>query len=138
MKTLILTACLVFFTLFSGVDSYAQEQSARHYVVLTKKIQQLKPILLAAEELKAEDGGAFGNFVVIVCGQEIGGITDAATMDAFLKRADELGVTLVACGFSLNKFEVDRNAVPEEMKIVENGILYNFQLQKKGYYSLGL
>lgn len=55
-----------------------------------------------------------------------------------MKQAEEAGVKIVACGFSLNKFKVDRKDIPQEMEVVENGILYDFQLQKKGYYSLGL
>lgn len=59
-------------------------------------------------------------------------------MKKFIRKAEEAGVHLVACGFSLNKFKIDTTKVPEEMKVVENGILYNFQLQKKGYNSLSL
>ena len=61
-----------------------------------------------------------------------------AVIDNVVEKAEKAGVQLVACGFSLNKFKVDKTKVPEEMSIVENGILYNFQLQKKGYKSLSL
>lgn len=125
--------------LFSGISlSSVQAQEQQHYVILTKKVAQLQPILLAAEELKKEDGTYFGNFEVIICGQLIEEITEPAKIDKFISKAESLGVTLVACGFSLNKFNVNRAEVPKQMKIVENGILYNLQLQKKGYHSLGL
>ena len=55
-----------------------------------------------------------------------------------IKKAEEAGVHITACGFSLNKFKVDKKKIPKGIKIVENGILYNFQLQKKGYKSLSL
>lgn len=125
--------------LFSAflTQASAQTERASNFVVLTKKVPQLQPILLAAEALKQEDAG-FERFEIIICGQEIGDITDSSKIDKFIKKANDLGVTLVACGFSLNKFKVDRSKVPSAMKIVENGILYNLQLQKKGFHSLGL
>ncbi|THD66604.1 sulfur reduction protein DsrE [Robertkochia marina] len=138
MKTILLSTFVLALTVFTTAGVSAQEGEKHNYVVLTKKVPQLQPILITAEKLKEEDGENFGAFEVIICGQEIGDITDPAKIDAFIEKAEALGVRLIACGFSLNKFKVDRNAVPEKMEIVENGILYNFQLQKKGYHSLGL
>lgn len=136
-KSLLLALLLVAF--ITANFAHAQSVNERqNYVVLTKKVPQLQPILLAAEELKKEDGENFGEFEVIICGQEIGDITDAEKIDKFLSKAKELGVTIVACGFSLNKFKVDRKLVPQQMKTVENGIFYNLQLQKRGYHNLGL
>lgn len=114
------------------------DQSMQNFVVLTKKVPQLQPILLAAEELKKENGADFGAFEVIICGQLIGDVTDPQKIGQFIEKAEQLGVTIVACGFSLNKFNIDRSAVPKALKIVENGILYNLQLQQKGYFSLSL
>lgn len=137
MKSILFMAYVL---LLSGISlSPIQAQNDQQdYVVLTKKVAQLQPILLAAEALKNEDGSKFGNFEVIICGQLIGEITDPEKMGGFIQKAESLGVTLIACGFSLNKFKVARSEVPKEMKIVENGILYDLQLQKKGYHSLSL
>ncbi len=123
-----------------SVNMSAQENTnfKNNYVVLTKKIPQLQPILLTAEALKAEDGENFGDFQVIICGKEIGDITDPEKINKFIKKANKVGVQIVACGFSLNKFKVEKTKIPKELKLVENGILYNFQLQKKGYKSLSL
>lgn len=138
MKTILFSSILVMLTLFTGTEANAQQDAKNNYVVLTKKVPQLQPILITAENLKEEDGHHFGKFEVIICGKEIGDITDPSKMQEFITKAEKLGVELVACGFSLNKFKVDKESVPKEMKIVENGILYNFQLQKKGYLSLSL
>ncbi|WP_142785056.1 DsrE family protein [Changchengzhania lutea] len=141
MKTYIFSSILFLLTLFSTANLQAQQNvnnSKNNYVVLTKKIPQLQPILLTAEALKEEDGKAFGDFQVIICGKEIGDITDTEKIAAFIEKAEKAGVHLVACGFSLNKFKVDKTKVPKEMKVVENGILYNFQLQKKGYKNISL
>lgn len=139
MKSIIYSLILLISVLAGSEVQAQQHEDEKHdYVVLTKKVPQLQPILITAENLKEEDAGKFGKFEVIICGQNIGDITDESKMDQFLKKAEELGVKLVACGFSLNKFKVDKKKVPKQMEIVENGILYNFQLQKKGYKSISL
>ncbi|MCP9200490.1 sulfur reduction protein DsrE [Gramella sp. GC03-9] len=140
MKTILKISSILILAIFSMLPAQAQQHHAEehNYVVLTKKVPQLEPILITAENLKTEDGDHFGDFQVIICGKNIADITDPGKMEKFIAKAEKLGVQLVACGFSLNKFGVDRKEVPESIKTVENGILYNFQLQKKGYKSLSL
>lgn len=129
----------VFIMMFS-LKTHAQDHhpEKNNYVVLTKKIPQLQPILITAEELKKEDGNNFGDFQVIVCGQTVKGLTNKEELKKYFDRAKKAGVSINACGFSLKKFDVDPEKIPSEMEIVENGILYDFQLQKKGYYSIEL
>lgn len=141
MKTFLYSSAILIFTLFSSCASQAQVMDGstkNNYVVLTKKVPQLQPIILTAEALKKEDGAHFGDFQIIICGKEIGDITDKEKMNGFIKKAEAAGVTIVACGFSLNKFNIDKTKIPKDIEIVENGILHNFQLQKKGYKSLSL
>ncbi|WP_310992206.1 DsrE family protein [Aequorivita marina] len=139
MKTIVSTLILSI-VLFIGntQDSYSQESAKQNYVVLTKKIPQLKPILLAAEELAKEDAANFGNFEVIVCGKNIGDLTNMERINPHLTKAKKLGVNIIACGFSLKKFNVDAKKLPKNMRIVPNGILHNLKLQKQGYLSLSL
>ncbi|HUH29209.1 sulfur reduction protein DsrE [Gelidibacter sp.] len=140
MKTYIFSSLLLMFTLFGSVNLQAQQvdSSKNNYVVLTTKVQQLQPIILTAEALKAEEGESFGDFQVIICGKDMGQLTDPEIINSFIQKAEKAGVQIIACGFSLNKFKVDKTKVPARLYIVENGILYNFQLQKKGYKSLSL
>ncbi|TXE07748.1 sulfur reduction protein DsrE [Gelidibacter salicanalis] len=140
MKSYIFSSVFFILTLFTTTHMTAQESTdgKNNYVVLTKKIAQLQPIILTAEALKAEEGDAYGDFQIIICGKEIGDITDPEKIDHFIEKAEKAGVQLIACGFSLNKFKVDKTKVPTKMTTVENGILYNFQLQKKGYKSITL
>ena len=109
-----------------------------NYVVLTRNVQQLKPIILAAEELAVQDGDKFGDYQVVVCGKAVQDLSNEEIMVNFIKSAEKAGVTINACGFSLKKFGVDKKTLPEPLKVVENGILYNFELQKKGYLSIEL
>lgn len=135
LSTLILSMVLVVGTI---QQSHSQESAKHNYVVLTKKVAQLKPILLAAKSLAAEDGKSFGNFEIIVCGKEIGDLTNLEKMQIHLAEAEKVGANIIACGFSLKKFHVDAKKLPKNMKIVANGILHNLELQKKGYLSLSL
>ncbi len=138
MKTLIINSITIILVLLSLQTQAQNKEATDNYVVLTKKVQQLKPIILSAQELQNENKSQFGEFVVIFCGKEIGDITDPKKIDPFIEMAKTANVKIVACGFSLSKFNVDQSKVPDEIEIVENGILYNFQLQKKGYFSLSL
>ncbi|AWW33036.1 sulfur reduction protein DsrE [Echinicola strongylocentroti] len=117
--------------LHSNKDKY-------NYYVLTRNVAQLKPILLAAEALAKEDGGKFGEFQVVICGKTVKDLVDKALMEPLLKTAKEQRVTLLACGFSLQKFDVNPDGLPREISVTENGILYGLQLQKEGYYSITL
>ncbi|SHG40682.1 Intracellular sulfur oxidation protein, DsrE/DsrF family [Salegentibacter echinorum] len=136
MKSLFLSSVFLMLSILSTANLQAQQEN--NYVVLTKKVPQLQPIILAAKALKAEDGTSFGDFQVIICGKGIKAITQPEEINGFIEKAEEVGVQIVACGFSLNKFQVDQTKIPKEIKTVENGILYNFQLQKKNYKSISL
>ncbi|PKQ46783.1 sulfur reduction protein DsrE [Confluentibacter flavum] len=140
MKTIFITATLFFLTFFT-LSIHAQDTNSstiNDYVVLTKTIEQLQPIILTAKALKQDEGVNFGKFEVIICGKQIGDITSPEKMGDFISKANAAGVQIIACGFSLNKFKVNKTKVPKEIITVENGILYNFQLQKKGYKSITL
>lgn len=130
---------IVFLLAFIPNPANAQVQDEQqNYVVLTKKIPQLQPIFLTAETLAQEDGNNFGKFEVIICGQTVKDLSDKEMMQEYINIAKQHNVELIACGFSLNKFGVDRKDISPELRVVENGILYNLQLQKKGYTSISL
>lgn len=140
MKTILISAILFSLSFFTqAIQAQNKNMSTiNNYVVLTKNIEQLQPIILTAEALKQEDLANFGKFKVIICGKQIGDITSPEKMGDFVSKANAAGVQIIACGFSLNKFKIDKTKVPKDIITVENGILYNFQLQKKGYKSITL
>ncbi|GHA28599.1 hypothetical protein GCM10007103_07820 [Salinimicrobium marinum] len=138
MKKYFLSSIVLLLTLFASPVNAQEQHEQENYVVLTKKIPQLEPIFLTAETLAEEDKKNFGKFEVIICGQTVKELTDKDRMQKYINKAKEHNVELVACGFSLNKFGVDRKDISPEFRIVENGILYNLQLQKKGYTSISL
>jgi intracellular sulfur oxidation DsrE/DsrF family protein len=139
IKTII-SLVTIFISIFSTMGQ-SQEHTVGHqhnYVVLTKKIPQLQPIILTAQALAEEDGEHFGDFQVIICGKTVTDLRDGKEINKFIEKAEAAKVKIVICGFSMKKFKVDKNDIPQELDIVDNGILHNFQLQKKGYMSIAL
>lgn len=129
------------FALFTSCASQAQKTAdspKKNYVVLTSNIQQLKPIILAAKDLSIEDGKNFGEFEVIICGKTITNLAENEIITQYVEMAEKNKVKLIACGFSLKKFNVNPKDIPKQIEIVQNGILHNFQLQKSGYFSITL
>lgn len=57
-------------------------------------------------------------------------------MASILGLAEKRGIQINACGFSVKQLNVNSNDIPKQVKIIENGMHYTFQLQKKGYASL--
>jgi intracellular sulfur oxidation DsrE/DsrF family protein len=138
MKSILLSTLALTIVLFFTTTTRAQETKQNNYVVLTKKISQLQPILLTAETLKKEDGNAFGDFQVIICGKTVNQLSNKELIDGFIEKAKAINVKIVVCGLSLKKFKIDKSVVPKPIEIVKNGLLYNFRLQKKGYLSIEL
>ncbi|MFO7719990.1 MAG: sulfur reduction protein DsrE [Gillisia sp.] len=140
MKNLFLSTIVLVLALsmFPAKAQNTMHHDKNNYVVLTSKIPQLQPIILTAEALAKEDGEKFGDFQVIICGKTVTDLTDKVTIEKFMDKAKEAHVNIVICGFSLKQFGVDQKEIPQELDVVDNGILYNFQLQKKGYLSIEL
>jgi len=142
MKNIISILTLLFvFTI--AQSTFAQnldniDTNKKNYVVLTKKVAQLKPISLASEEMQIEDGKEYGEFHVVFCGKDIPQLTDKELMAPYLEMLDKKGIKLIACGFSLKKFGVNAKDLPEYIEIVDNGIAYSLKLKKKGFYGIEL
>lgn len=142
MKTILTSALILLIGITSlnaqTIENKKHDSSKNNYVVLTKKVAQLKPIFLAAEALASEDGNNYGDFQVIICGKTVVDLANKELMHDFLHQAKKQHISIVACGFSLKKFKVSKEDLSEQIEVVDNGILYDFQLQKKGYHNIAL
>jgi intracellular sulfur oxidation DsrE/DsrF family protein len=123
-----------------SINAIAQSPTIERndYVVLTKNISQLNVIMASSKALKADDGAKFGDFQVIICGETVKALSDEKTVKDIKAKAEEANIKIVICGFSLDSFQMDGNAISNHLEIVDNGLLYNFQLQKKGFISIEL
>lgn len=127
------------FILFFGITQLqAQDYSIdkNNYLVLSKNIQQLKPVLLTANALEEEDGKNYGDFYVVICGKTVKDIANNPEFSKLLELAKSQNVKVFACGISLNNFNINPEELPDNIAITENGILYGFQLVKKGFITL--
>lgn len=138
MKNSILVITTIFFLFFGIHQSNAQDFNPKknNYLILSQKKEQLKPILLTANELAKEDGKKYGDFYVIICGKTVSDITDNLDFNKLLDAAKEQNVTVFVCGLSLKKFNIDQMLLPENIMVVDNGILYSLQLSKSGFTTI--
>ena len=120
----------------STLSSQNSSTNKNNYLVLSKNIQQLNPILLTANELAKEDKNNYGAFYVIICGKTVTEMVNNVNFDTLLEKAKNENIKVFACGISLNKFNVNPKLLPKNIEVIENGILYGFQLAKKGFISL--
>lgn len=124
--------------LFYTIKVNAQETTAQNYIVITRNIAQLKPIIETAALLQQDGEPKFGTFEVVICGKAIAEIVKPEVMKGILTMAAKNKVTLLACGLSMKKFNILEADIPEPIKVVENGLLYNFHAQQKGALSIEL
>lgn len=131
----IITIQLFLFTIgISQAQTVNYEKN--NYLVLSKNIQQLKPIILTATELAEQDGDKYGEFYVIFCGKTVQNISKNKEFISLTKQAKKQNLKVFVCGLSLKKFGIDPNDLPNTIEVTENGILDGFQLTKKGFISL--
>lgn len=122
----------IFLLLLSFTAISQQNTEQINFMVLTPEIGQLKPILLAAEELEAD-----GDFKIVLYGKNVPELLTPETKK-FIEEAEKLNVKLSVCKMSLDRLQINPNTLPKEIEVVDNAFLYALQLQKKGYKTLSL
>lgn len=136
MKNLLIISTLAFFCFFGTAQAQDASSQKNNYLILSKNIKQLKPIILTAKDLAMEDGKKFGKFYVIFCGKTVKDIPQNNNFKTLIKEAQKHNVKMYACGLSLKKFNINKEEIPNTIEITKNGILYGFQLTKKGFITL--
>lgn|SRR5690606_2667589 len=121
---------------FGVIQAQDFDPEKNNYLLLTKNIKQLNPVLLTAEELAHEDGNSYGEFYVVICGKTVKDIPNDNSFKKLLDKAEDQHVKVFVCGISLDKFQVDPSELPDQLIRIENGILFGIQFSKKGFISL--
>jgi intracellular sulfur oxidation DsrE/DsrF family protein len=125
-----------------GVSGFAQTKTGiekNNYVVSTSKIPQLEPIILTAEALKQEDGHNFGDFQIVLYGQNVKELTNKEKMSNYIKKTKAAGVEIKVCKLSINYLKIDKKDLHPYIKVVDHAFTHLLQLQKnKNYYSIEL
>jgi len=138
MKNQILFITTLFFFELATTQAQTNHSNPKknNYLVLSKNIQQLKPVILTAKELAKEDGKKYGDFYVVICGKTVTDIPNNTEFNQMLDQAKAQNIKVYVCGISLDKFKITPDELPNTIEITPNGILYGFQLTKKGFITL--
>jgi len=138
MKNQILFITTLFFFALATTQAQTNHSNPKknNYLVLSKNIQQLKPVILTAKELAKEDGKKYGDFYVVICGKTVTDIPNNTEFNQMLDQAKAQNIKVYVCGISLDKFKITPDELPNTIEITPNGILYGFQLTKKGFITL--
>ena len=134
-KSIILLTSMLL--LFLGTTK-AQEfnPNKNNYLVFSKNIKQLKPVLKTDSDLSKEDGDKYGEFHIVICGETVTDIVNNSAFNELLLQARNQNVKVFACGLSLDQFNVSTDQLPIDIDTIPNGILYGLQLTREGFITL--
>lgn len=149
MKTLInISKGLLFTIIFVGlsyssgaqnVPCKANEKGLNKYALLVRTSQHMGAALKTAKQLN-EAGKDYEEFEVVVCGKVVKELADKSNevVSKMLTEAERLNVRFSVCGMSMEKFEVHQQALPEQLEVVDNGLIRIFELQENCFYTIEL
>lgn len=149
MKTLInISKGLLITILFLGLSNSseaqnvpckANEKGLNKYALLVRTTQHMGAALKTAKRL-SEAGKSYEEFEVVVCGKVVKELADKSNeaVSKMLTEAERLNVRFSVCGMSMKKFEVHQQALPEQLEVVDNGLVRIFELQENCYYTIEL
>lgn len=111
------------------------DRQSNSYTLLIRNFNHLKAAVKTVEMMTEDSPNAINNFEVVICGKKITTINDHR---ALIKEAQNKGITLTACGMSMNKFSMDKDELPKGVESVPNGLIRVYELQDKGYKTITL
>lgn len=115
--------------------SQIQPKEESGYAMLIRNMNHLNAALKTVGMLEEDGGDSIDHFEVVICGKSVTQLNDHAGL---ITDAVQAGMTLTACGMSLNKFSVPVDELPEGVGVVPNGLIRIFDLQEKGYKTVTL
>lgn len=134
---------ILLLALLAGFWSQAQTSQAPAKDNLLFLLRQTAHINQAIKTLEQLQTGASnqlhtGHAVIIVCGQAVKSLTTGEAK-GWMQRISRIpGAELMACGLSLNKFEMKKQDLVPGVTYTPNGLIKAFELQKQGYLSVEL
>lgn len=82
-----------------------------------------------------KEGRTVEHFEVVLCGKKITQINKNRDL---IKKAQKTGITVTACGMSMNKFSMTKSDLPDSVRVVKNGLIRIYDLQEQGYKTITL
>ncbi|AEA45000.1 hypothetical protein [Fluviicola taffensis] len=105
------------------------------YAMLVMKAQHLKAAIITGKEFKAKSPNI--DFQVVICGELVKEISADSLLQALVLEAiQNKEVKFLFCGLSISQLKIDKNTLPKEVPITDNGLIYLFGLQEHGYKTI--
>jgi intracellular sulfur oxidation DsrE/DsrF family protein len=122
-------------------SSYGQQQIVKddNIVFLLRQPEHFAQAVKTVASLKQKNVSRIkpSKVVIILCGEMVKQLA-SEEMNRQLEMACTQGITVYACGLSLDKFGIDKSHLPSSVLYVENGLIKSLELQKEGYLSIEL
>jgi intracellular sulfur oxidation DsrE/DsrF family protein len=106
-----------------------------NYALLVRNYNHLRAAVKTIDMMTEENPNAVGKFEVVICGKKI---TKINKHQPLINEAKQKGITITACGMSMNKFSMDKKELPKGVGVEPNGLIRIFKLQEKGYKTITL
>jgi len=109
-----------------------------NYIVTTDVYSYVPVIIMTAAEMKKEEGTQFGKFQIVIYGEAVKQFADKEEGQKLVDMAKASGATIILCDFALIHFKISRKSLPKGLEFIHNAFKYNLNMQKKGYFVLGV
>ncbi|MEQ9007013.1 MAG: sulfur reduction protein DsrE, partial [Ekhidna sp.] len=102
MRNLTIALTILFVTGAEIANGQSIQDAKDNYLVISKNIQQLKPIILTAQDLEKNGGQSFGEFHFLICGKTVKDIGGNEAFRELLGKARKQRIQVLVCGLSLS------------------------------------
>ena len=116
-------------------DQYAQKDN---FAVLLRQTNHFHVAVRTARDLRANPKFDAGRFEIIVCGEEIKSLQKSGKLAEAAQKALKDGIEVTVCGISMEKFQVKKEELVPGVKVVANGLMRAFELEKEGHLMVEL
>lgn len=111
-------------------------QANGKYALLVKNAKHYKAAILTGKELKVNHPKI--DFQIVICGELVKELANDTALQQSTNEATSKGLKIIACGLSIKQLSVDKTLLPKSVAITQNGLIYLFGLEEKGYKTITL
>lgn len=134
---------LLILSLFASTIAFSQQEKTGkkdNLLFMLRQKEHINQALKTVEYLKTSPEGYLntGKVAIIVCGEAVTLLTEKDA-EAWVETISKYkGVSIMACGLSLDKFKKSESELVKGIEYTKNGFIKAFELQKQGYLSVEL